>query len=1019
MAKLNVQKFIHIMILLIICLISKITTDLNIHIIPHTHMDPGWLKTPEEYYNDEMIAEIFNTVLNELSQNPQKTFVINEIYYFKIWYSNINEEQKNIIKKIIKEKRIEFVSGSYIINDEATPLYYNIADVVRIGHQFLLEEFGIVPKTGWYIDSFGHSAGNAHILSQFNFENLVLGRMHMDFLEKMKQDKTIEFYWKPFDGINSSKKILTHVLALHYGYDLFFQDLGLPNEDFSRNIKNYIETLILNLKEIWKGLKHNNILFLYGDDFRFKDNNLFLNLDSIIDAFGNKTYDIFPPGELNDKFGTNENINIFYSTPERYFNSMKKELEKKNLNLDLYTNKDFYPLRSECFWTGFFTSRPYLKGYIRKGSNVFYSLSKYHSYNRLLGNNIDNNIISNLNNLREVVGLTQHHDAITGTCMQYVSTDYINRLKNTITQAENDFIKTFEMNNNIKIGRICYNNFIVDEKDCLSEFEIFDKSKDKEIIIGLYNPKFSNISSTGVNKLLINIELLDSQYEYKIEENKSDFFCIDNKSIENTQLYKYKNKCFLYFFYEFKEEEELAIVTLKKSSEKITKKYYNKFHKENEKKIILLKDHVNIKSLIFTPKTFEFDLQYLNEDDKINKINFTYYDGMYYVNAGDCIDGAYIFSPYNKYPDEISIDYNNSFYYKGGLGVTFVTRNVMASFTIFTIFYDPFFVKVEHIFDSLESSYFLKRFSFGYSFTLKTNINNLDKDNKPIFYTDANGLEVLKRTINKFEYEENGNPSTGGNFYPVTSSISIQDENNSKNKNKVTMFIDRPQGGTGFLPGSLILILQRMSYGNDNKGLVENMYEAESMNSDNFITTHLIVFGTKINKSKKEENNSYKYMIQKTDLINFVYNYLNVGTLIFKINYNSSRTLEYEKEKITENNELINNEINKYLKISPDIRANYELIKNNLVIGEYFRYNNYFFNIDNTGNNDDSFGTISLNFEEDTKFKIYYDKTGINYRNNNAEIFEEEIKSKFMNPKDIILSLKNNEFLYIYYYFGN
>ena len=343
----------------------------------------------------------------------------------------------------------------------------------------------------------------------------------------------------------------------------------------------------------------------------------------------------------------------------------------------------------------------------------------------------------------------------------------------------------------------------------------------------------------------------------------------------------------------------------------------------------------------------------------------------------------------------------------------------MTSFTIFTIFYDPFFVKVEHIFDSLDNSYFLKRFSFGYSFTLKTNINNLDKDNKPIFYTDANGLELLKRTINKFEYEEKGNPSTGGNFYPVTTSISIQDENNSENKNKVTMFIDRPQGGTGFLPGSLILILQRMSYGNDNKGLIENMYETESMNSDNFITTHLIVFGTKINKSKKEQKNSYKYMIQKTDLINFVYNYLNVGTLIFKINNNSSRTLEFVKEKIIDNNELIYNEINKYLKISPDIRANYELIKNNLVIGEYFRYNNYFFNIDNSEKNDDSFGTISLNFEKGTKFKIYYDKTGINYRNNNVEIFEKEIKSKFMNPKDIILTLKNNEFLYIYYYFEN
>ena len=108
----------------------------------------------------------------------------------------------------------------------------------------------------------------------------------------------------------------------------------------------------------------------------------------------------------------------------------------------------------------------------------------------------------------------------------------------------------------------------------------------------------------------------------------------------------------------------------------------------------------------------------------------------------------------------------------------------MTSFTIFTIFYDPFFVKVQHIFDPLDNNYFLNRFSFGYSFILKTNINNKDEDNKPIFYTDSNGLEAIKRTIDKFEYNETGIHSTGGNFYPVTSFISIQEENNNENKKK-------------------------------------------------------------------------------------------------------------------------------------------------------------------------------------------------------------------------------------------
>ena len=88
-----------------------------------------------------------------------------------------------------------------------------------------------------------------------------------------------------------------------------------------------------------------------------------------------------------------------------------------------FTNFDFFPLKTDCFWTGFFTSRPYLKGYIRKASNIFYFMSKYFVMNTLTKQNrysndttLMTNLFQNLNFFREMVSLTQHHDAITGTC---------------------------------------------------------------------------------------------------------------------------------------------------------------------------------------------------------------------------------------------------------------------------------------------------------------------------------------------------------------------------------------------------------------------------------------------------------------------------------------------------------------------------------------------------------------------------------------------------------------------------
>ena len=384
---------------------------------------------------------------------------------------------------------------------------------------------------------------------------------------------------------------------------------------------------------------------------------------------------------------------------------------------------------------------------------------------------------------------------------------------------------------------------------------------------------------------------------------------------------------------------------------------------------------------------------------------------MYYVNAGTCKDGAYIFSPYNRFPDPISIQYENSFYIKGDIGITFVTRNHLTSFTFFTFYYEPFFAKVDHIFDNMENSYFLKRFSYAYNFVIKTDINNLDPNNKPIFYTDANGLEPMQRIIDTYDYEETTSPSTGGNFYPVTSFISIQSEKDPKNK--ITLFTDRPQGGTGYLPGSVSLSLQRKSYGTDNKGLNENMNEVDSMQREDFRTSHLVIFGNVINKGNKKGND--KYVENKTNLLNMVYNYMNKATLMFKVREAGNDL----STKIKESNELINNMVNKYLSYSEDIRANYEIINENLIIGEYFRYNNYIFNSKNLKQDDSNYGTISINFEGDVKFKIYWDKTGINYKIKNGNTFTEEILKEFKEPKNQSISLKNNEFIFIYFYFGN
>jgi alpha-mannosidase len=51
------------------------------------------------------------------------------------------------------------------MHDEATAHYIDMIDQTTLGHRFIKEEFDVIPKIGWQIDPFGHSAVQAYLLS--------------------------------------------------------------------------------------------------------------------------------------------------------------------------------------------------------------------------------------------------------------------------------------------------------------------------------------------------------------------------------------------------------------------------------------------------------------------------------------------------------------------------------------------------------------------------------------------------------------------------------------------------------------------------------------------------------------------------------------------------------------------------------------------------------------------------------------------------------------------------------------
>ncbi|CAF1616886.1 unnamed protein product, partial [Adineta ricciae] len=158
---------------------------LNVHIVAHTHDDVGWLKTVDQYYygsrreiSSKAVQYILDSVIEALVDNPDRRYIYVEMAFFWRWWTEQSEKVRNIVKQLVNESRLEFISGGWCMNDEATTHYNSIIDQHSLGAEFLQETFGECarPKIAWQIDPFGHSREVGSLFAQMGFDGMFLGR---------------------------------------------------------------------------------------------------------------------------------------------------------------------------------------------------------------------------------------------------------------------------------------------------------------------------------------------------------------------------------------------------------------------------------------------------------------------------------------------------------------------------------------------------------------------------------------------------------------------------------------------------------------------------------------------------------------------------------------------------------------------------------------------------------------------------------------------------------------------------
>jgi len=399
---------------------------INVHFVPHTHDDVGWLKTVDEYFagqNNSIqhagVNYILTTVARSLEADSNRTFTYAEQAFFQRWWDEQGEEVKAKMRQIVKDGQLEFFNGGWSMHDEACPHYMDMIDQTTLGHMYLKKEFNVTPVTGWQIDPFGHSATQAALLSaEVGFQGLFFGRIDYQDLKHRLDTRAAEFVWRPSESLGPRAQVFTGLTG-EYGGNYgpptgFCWDAVHCNDEpvqddpniFDMNVQSRVDQAVEFAKWQANLTRGAHIMFTMGSDYNYEDaEQWYQNIDRIIHY-------------LN----TDGRVNAFYSTPAFYVKEKSKEAVTWPLKTD-----DFFPYADGPyqFWSGFFTSYPALKRYVRELSGGLQAAKQATAFT---SSKSASDPDAGLLPLMKALGLVQHHDAITGTSKQHVASDYAKRL---------------------------------------------------------------------------------------------------------------------------------------------------------------------------------------------------------------------------------------------------------------------------------------------------------------------------------------------------------------------------------------------------------------------------------------------------------------------------------------------------------------------------------------------------------------------------------------------------------------
>ncbi|XP_011083026.1 probable alpha-mannosidase At5g13980 [Sesamum indicum] len=787
---------------------------INVHLVPHTHDDVGWLKTVDQYYvgsNNSIqgacVQNVLDSLIPALLADKNRKFVYVEQAFFQRWWRQQSEAVKKIAQMLVTSGQLELINGGWCMHDEAATHYIDMIDQTTLGHKFIKEQFNVTPRIGWQIDPFGHSAVQAYLLgAEVGFDALFFGRIDYQDRAKRRDDKKLEVIWQGSKSHGSSSQIFAG--AFYAGnYEpptgFYFEvndDSPVVQDDinlFDYNVQERVNDFVAAAFSQANVTRSNHVMWTMGTDFKYQyAETWFRNMDKLIHYVNQ-----------------DGRVNALYSTPSLYTDTKHALNESWPLKTD-----DYFPYadRINAYWTGYFTSRPAIKGYVRMMSGYYLAARQLEFFRGRSKSG------PTTDSLADALAIAQHHDAVTGTEKQHVANDYAKRLSIGYKESEGVVAASLGCLTQSSPSSGCKRPVNFNQCPLLNisycPASEIDLSPGKKLVVLVYNSL--GWKRTGV----VRIPVINDNITVKDSTGKlitSQLLPIVNASITMRKFYtsaymgESPSTTPMYWLAFTAVVPPLGFNTYVISSGKTTASTSIKptsyvFGGSQTRAIEI--GPGNLK-LIYSGDDGKLT-QYTNSRNLVNislEQSYIYYagdDGHKDLQAS----GAYIFRPNGTFP----IQSEGKIPLTVFRGPLFDEVHQMINSWIYQItrvYKEKEHAEIEFVVGPIP-------IDDGIGKEIVTQIKTKIENNK-MFYTDSNGRDFLERIRDyRADWDLQVNQPIAGNYYPINLGTYIKDKNT-----ELSILVDRSVGGSSITDGEVEIMLHRRLLHDDGRGVAEALNE--------------------------------------------------------------------------------------------------------------------------------------------------------------------------------------------------